>query len=216
MAEKPKRYDARKITSPLNQRLGTPSNMGRFGVRGKEEINDLVRAVKLEAQGHIKKAQKQGKAMANQRTANTGVSTLARKAAGRPARSAEELAQIAASAAEAKEKAKSEAQLARDARMAIAWGGDGDEFKGDAYELLSIAYKSPLFSPKVRIECAMVCIRYERPMLQAIMVEQGNGGSALVHEMMGLLNGTGRGIPKRRGDIEGSAEEIEEPALEAE
>lgn len=111
-----------------------------------------------------------------------------------------------------------EARKALEQAGVIAWG-EG-EFEGDSYDLLSKVYKCPAMPMRMRISAAEVCIRYERPMLQAVaFVGDINDPSNVGRQMMDILNGTGRGLPSRDlpdRTIEGSAEDISESVLASE
>lgn len=71
----------------------------------------------------------------------------------------------------------------------------GATFEGDAYALLQLVYRSPCFPIRVRINAAETCLKYERPMLQAIAVRQDRGSDSIAAVLSELLKGTGRGLP---------------------
>lgn len=85
--------------------------------------------------------------------------------------------------------------IAREAAFERVFGDE--EFDGDAYELLRVAYRSPAFPTRVRLDCAEICIKYEKPALSSVAVSGGEKPVHVMHTIMGFLNGTGRGLPSQ-------------------
>lgn len=118
--------------------------------------------------------------------------------------------------------AREKERLEAEKRMHEALGGD-QEFDGDSYELLRRVYRSPAFPIPARLDAAETCIKYERPALQAVVMQgQINQAVTVIHQIMDLCNGTGRELPdkSRRPRIEEAVEvgedDADEPALEDE
>ena len=69
---------------------------------------------------------------------------------------------------------KNKATKLREAAAAAASAAIGeaihDEFVGDAHALLCAIYRNPLHEIELRLEAAKTAIRYETPMLNAVVV----------------------------------------------
>ena len=88
-----------------------------------------------------------------------------------------------------------QARAAEAVRLA---NGDGTTFDGDAYALLSLIYRSTDLPLSLRMRAAETAIAYERPKLAQVEMQGDEGGTALIREIMQLMNGTGRDLPSQR------------------
>ena len=67
--------------------------------------------------------------------------------------------------------------------------GNGNTFKGDAYALLTFIYCSTDLPLTLRMRAAETAIAYERPKLAQVEMQGDDGGTALIREIMQLMNG---------------------------
>ena len=87
-------------------------------------------------------------------------------------------------------------QQARASEAVRLANADGPTFNGDAYALLSWIYRSEDLPLSFRMRAAETAIAYERPKLAQVEVKGDDDSSMrLVHDIMQLLQGTGRGLP---------------------
>ena len=87
-------------------------------------------------------------------------------------------------------------QQARASEAVRLANADGPTFTGDAYALLSWIYRSEDLPLSFRMRAAETAIAYERPKLAQVEVKGDEDNPLrLVHDIMQLLQGTGRGLP---------------------
>ena len=87
-------------------------------------------------------------------------------------------------------------QQARAAEAVRLANEDCGAFPGDAYALLVWIYRSADLPITLRMRAAETAIAYERPKLAQVEVTgDASNPLRLVHEIMAVLQGTGRGLP---------------------
>jgi hypothetical protein len=83
--------------------------------------------------------------------------------------------------------------------LVSAANADGATFQGDAYALLAFIYKSEDLPLTFRMRAAETAIAYERPKLAQVEFRQEDKSG--MSELMRLINGSGRGLPRDNPEL---------------